>query len=62
MNIEQIGCDYCSPEGDNCHVYKDYISGDFYMEVKTNNWDTCSNDYEYVKVYINCCPMCGRKL
>lgn len=55
-------CKHCDGESPENNIWKDVVSGDWYIEfpVDTDN----EEDWlvTYLEEYINYCPYCGRKL
>lgn len=57
-------CDYCDGKTMHtyCNIYQDSLTDDYYLSIRTNEWDKIDNDFVYKIVYINYCPWCGREL
>lgn len=54
-------CDYCDNKSIYKQVYTDSV-GRHYRYVAREQWDKFSDEYVYIKDYIDKCPWCGRKL
>jgi len=61
-SAEKGMCRICDPESSLCDIYKDPMSGDFYYDIQTDERDIIDGDYVHLKLFINYCPCCGRKL
>jgi len=55
-------CKYCDYNDDNCEIFQDGASSDWYLNVRTDTWDKYDDDWIYERVFINYCPFCGRDL
>ena len=55
-------CEYCDPNSDTCCIYDDSLTGDFYLDIQTYEWDSYDDDFVHQIEYISYCPYCGRKL
>lgn len=56
-------CKYCNPNSDDCRIFKDSLTEDWYLDVETSEWDSYDDGYVHQReYYISYCPYCGRKL
>ena len=57
-------CEYCDGNSTYtyCNIYVDCLTRDYYLSIRTSEWDNVDDDYVYEKVYIDYCPWCGRRL
>lgn len=56
-------CLYCDPESDDCEIFIDPLTNDWYLDVETGEWDSYDDSFIHERVYyIQYCPYCGRKL
>lgn len=55
-------CKYCDGESNENRIWLDAISGDYYLELETSNWDNYEDGFEVIKEFINYCPYCGQRL
>ena len=55
-------CKYCDSESSANVIWLDSLTGDYYLELFTGNWDAYDDDFERIKEFINYCPYCGREL
>lgn len=55
-----IMCNYCDENSYECEVFR----GDngYYLDVETSEWDAYYDEIVHVRLDINYCPYCGRKL
>lgn len=53
-------CNYCDENSYECEVFR----GDnvFYLDVETSEWDEYYDEIVHIRLDINYCPYCGRKL
>lgn len=53
-------CNYCDENSYECEVFR----GDngFYLDVETSEWDEYYDEIVHIRLDINFCPYCGRKL
>ena len=53
-------CKYCDEESYECEVFR----GDngYYLDVETLEWDEYYDEIIHIRLDINYCPYCGRKL
>lgn len=55
-------CEFCDYENANNEIYQDGLTGDWYLDIRTDEWDSYNDDFVHQRMYINYCPYCGRKL
>lgn len=57
-------CEYCDGkhEYSYCTIYKEPLTGDYYLSIRTSEWDNVDDDFVYEQLFIDYCPWCGRKL
>ena len=55
-------CKYCDGESSANVIWLDSLTGDYYIELFTSNWDDYNDGFERIQEFINYCPYCGRKL
>lgn len=53
-------CKYCDENSYECEVFR----GDngYYLDVETSEWDEYYDEIVHIRLDINYCPYCGRKL
>ena len=53
-------CNYCDENSYECEVFR----GDngHYLDVETSEWDEYYDEIVHIRLDINFCPYCGRKL
>ena len=53
-------CNYCDEDSYECEVFR----GDngYYLDVETFEWDDYYDENVHIRLDINYCPYCGRKL
>ncbi len=52
-------CDYDSPDN---QVFFEPLTGEWYLDIETSEWDDYIDGFVTQREYINYCPWCGRKL
>lgn len=55
-------CKYCDGDSDESCIYFDSLTGEYYLDIETIEWDSHDNGFVYQREYISYCPYCGRKL
>lgn len=55
-------CKYCDQHSNDCCIYTDPLTKEWYEDIETFEWDDYDDGYIHQKNYINYCPYCGRKL
>ena len=55
-------CKYCDSHSNDCCIYSDPLTKEWYEDIETFEWDDYDDGYVHQKNYINYCPYCGRKL
>ena len=55
-------CRHCDGESPENNIWKDVVSGDWYIEFPVDTDDEEDWLVTYLEEYINYCPYCGRKL
>lgn len=55
-------CNYCDTNSNECCIYTDPLSNDYYLDIETSEWDYYDDGFVHQREYINYCPWCGRKL
>lgn len=55
-------CKNCEYNSDECCIFQDGLTGDFYYYHRTSQWDSYDDDWVYDRIYLNFCPWCGREL
>lgn len=55
-------CKYCDQHSNDCCIYSDPLTKEWYEDIETLEWDDYDDEYVHQKNYINYCPYCGRKL
>ena len=55
-------CEYCDYNSNSNEIFQDGLTGDYYLDIQTSQWDEYSDDYIHDKLFINYCTYCGRKL
>lgn len=55
-------CNYCDTNSNECCIYIDPLSNDYYLDIETSEWDEYDDGFVHHIEYINYCPWCGRKL
>ena len=55
-------CKYCDQHSNDCCIYSDPLTKEWYKDIETLEWDDYDDGYVHQKNYINYCPYCGRKL
>lgn len=55
-------CKYCDQHSNDCCIYFDPLTKEWYEDIETFEWDDYDDEYVHQKNYINYCPYCGRKL
>lgn len=55
-------CKYCDQHSNDCCIYFDPLTKEWYEDIETLEWDDYDDGYVHQRNYINYCPYCGRKL
>lgn len=55
-------CKYCDPHSNDCCIYLDPLTKEWYEDIETYEWDDYDDGFVHQKHYINYCPYCGKKL
>lgn len=55
-------CRFCEGSSSEREIFIEPMSGDWYMDYRTSEWDNMNDDYIHDKIFISYCPYCGRKL
>lgn len=55
-------CKYCNPTSNECEIFSDPLTQEYFLDIQTSEWDTYNDDWVYQKEYISYCPWCGRDL
>nr|DAJ75750.1 MAG TPA: NADH-PPase NADH pyrophosphatase zinc ribbon domain [Bacteriophage sp.] len=55
-------CKYCDQHSNDCCIYSDPLTKEWYEDIETFEWDDYDDGFVHQKNYINYCPYCGRKL
>ena len=55
-------CEFCDYDSVCNEIYQDGLTGDYYLDIETFEWDEYDDDYIHQRLYINYCPYCGRRL
>lgn len=55
-------CRYCDYNSDDCVIFDEPLTNEYYLDIETYEWDDYDDGYVYMKEYISYCPYCGRKL
>lgn len=58
-------CNYCDTNSNECCIYIDPLSNDYYLDIETSEWDEYDDEFiQFIhqREYIKYCPWCGRKL
>ncbi len=55
-------CKYCNYDSNECCIFVDPLDKNYYLDIKTSEWDEYDDGFVHQKEYIDYCPWCGRKL
>lgn len=56
-------CKYCDINSNDCCIFIDSLSSDYYLDIETSEWDDYDDGFVHQREYgINYCPYCGRAL
>ena len=55
-------CKYCDPHSDDCCIWYEPLTKEWYEDIQTGEWDEREDEYVHQKNYIKYCPYCGRKV
>lgn len=55
-------CKYCDYDGYDCNIFYEPLTREWYLELRTDEWDSYNDDFVYMREYITYCPYCGRRL
>lgn len=55
-------CKYCDSASNECEIFFDPLTHEYFLDIQTSEWDTYNDDWIYQKEYISYCPWCGRDL
>lgn len=55
-------CKYCNPESNECEIFFEPLTHEYFLDIQTSEWDAYNDDWVYQKEYISYCPWCGRDL
>lgn len=55
-------CKYCDSASNECEIFFDPLTQEYFLDIQTSEWDTYNDDWVYQKEYISYCPWCGRNL
>lgn len=55
-------CKYCDYNSEQCEVFFDPLTKEWYLDVTTYEWDYYGDDFGHMRVYISYCPYCGEDL
>lgn len=55
-------CKCCEGDSSDRELFFEPISGDWYLNHRTSEFDENEMDYNYDKIFVSYCPYCGRKL
>lgn len=61
-NNESKPCRFCDYNSDKNVIFVDPLTGEYYYNHRTYNFDPVDGEWIYQKIYIDYCPWCGRKL
>lgn len=53
-------CNYCDENSSECEIFRDNYG--YYLNVETSEWDESYDELLHIRLGINYCPYCGRKL
>lgn len=53
-------CNYCNENSYECEIFRG--GNGYYLDVETFTWDDYYDENIHIRVDINYCPYCGRKL
>ena len=52
----------CNRDRKDCPCFYEPLTGEWYINVRTLEWDKYENDWVYEKFYVSYCPYCGKHL
>lgn len=55
-------CKYCDSTSNECEIFFEPLTHEYFLDIPTSEWDSYSDDRVYQKEYISYCPWCGRDL
>lgn len=55
-------CKYCDSASNECEIFFEPLTHEYFLDIQTSEWDTYNDDWVYQKEYISYCPWCGRDL
>lgn len=55
-------CKYCDSNSDQCCIWQDSLTNEFYLDIKTCEWDEYDDGFVHQREYISYCPYCGKYL
>lgn len=55
-------CKSCDYNSDECEIFVDPLTGDWYLDHITGQWDDYDDEFIHDRIYIEYCPFCGRNL
>lgn len=55
-------CKYCDPAFNECEIFFEPLTQEYFLDIQTSEWDTYNDDWVYQKEHISYCPWCGRDL
>lgn len=55
-------CKYCDSASNECEIFFEPLTQEYFLNIQTSEWDTYNDDWVYQKEYISYCPWCGRDL
>lgn len=53
-------CNYCDENSSECEIFRGNYG--YYLNVETSEWDESYDELLHIRLGINYCPYCGRKL
>lgn len=55
-------CSSCDYDSAHCEIFWDDMTDSWFLDVATNEYDSCDGGFIHQRYYLNYCPQCGRKL
>lgn len=55
-------CNLCDENSYECEIFVEPLTGEYYLNHQTSQWDYYDDDFVCDRIYISYCPYCGRKL
>ena len=55
-------CRRCDYNSSDCAIFQNPLTGEWYLDHQTGEWDIYEDEFVRDKIYINYCPFCGERL